>query len=127
MEFLETEYQRQQELAKENVNAQKTLQQSKSDFLSISAKVNGLKKKLEMINIPFASLEKGDIHSTINIYAPISGYVTKILVSIGAYVNPSDQMFEIVDTKHLHAELEVFEQDVPKLKSRPASTLYTRQ
>lgn len=116
MEFLETEYQRQQELAKENVNAQKTLQQAKSDFQSISAKVNGLKKKLELINVPFTSLEKGDIHSTINIYAPTSGYVTKILVSIGAYVNPSDQMFEIVDTKHLHAELEVFEQDVPKLK-----------
>lgn len=116
MEFLQTEYERQQELARENVNAQKTLQQSKSDFQSISAKVNGLKKKLELINIPFASLDKGDIQGTIKLYAPISGYVTKIMVSIGAFVNPSDKMFEIVDTKHLHAELAVFEQDVPKLK-----------
>jgi len=31
-------------------------------------------------------------------------------------VNPTDVMFEIVDTDHLHVELSVFEQDIPKVK-----------
>jgi cobalt-zinc-cadmium efflux system membrane fusion protein len=37
-------------------------------------------------------------------------------VNIGKYVNPTDVLFEIVDTEHLHAELTVFEKDVPKIK-----------
>jgi cobalt-zinc-cadmium efflux system membrane fusion protein len=37
-------------------------------------------------------------------------------VNIGKFVNPSDVLFEIVDTEHLHAELIVFEKDVLKIK-----------
>ena len=47
------------------------------------------------------------IRSAINIYAPISGYVTEVNANIGKYTN-TDMLFEIVDTKHLHAELTVF-------------------
>ena len=32
------------------------------------------------------------------------------------FINPTDVMFKIVDTEHLHAELTVFEKDIPKLK-----------
>jgi len=32
------------------------------------------------------------------------------------FVNTTDVLFKIVDTKHLHAELTVFEKDVPKIK-----------
>jgi cobalt-zinc-cadmium efflux system membrane fusion protein len=58
LEFLGLEYSRQQELAKENVNAVKTLQQSKSNFLSTQAKVEGLKAKLKLINIDPVDIEK---------------------------------------------------------------------
>ncbi len=61
-------------------------------------------------------LEKGEIQPTVNLYAPISGYVTEVNVNLGKYVSPTDVMFEIVDTEHLHAELTVFERDVPRLK-----------
>jgi len=50
------------------------------------------------------------------VYSPINGYVTEVNVNIGKFVNPTDVLFEIVDTEHLHAELTVFEKDVPKLK-----------
>lgn len=115
-EFAKADYERQQELAKENVNAQKTLQQAKTNYASWQAKANGLREKLKMININLAALEEGNITSTINLYAPITGYVTQVNVNIGKFVNPSDILFEIVDTGHLHAELTVFEKDVPKLK-----------
>lgn len=115
-EFMTTDYERQQELAKENVNAQKTLQKAKSNYQSWQAKMNGLRVKLKMININLAALETGNISSTGNIYAPISGYVTAVNVNIGKFVNPSDVLFEIVDTEHLHAELIVFEKDVLKIK-----------
>ena len=116
LEFLEMEYQRQQELAKENVNSQKTLQQSKSQFMSMESRIKGLEKKLALINIDPATLQNSNIRSEINIYSPITGFVTEMNVNIGAYVNPNDVMFKIVDTDHLHAELTIFERDVQRIK-----------
>lgn len=116
LDFYSSEYDRQQELAKENINAAKTLQQAQSNYLGTKAKVEGLKSKLKLININAAELEKGNIRNTVNIYAPIDGYVTQVHVNVGMYVNPTDVLFKIVDTKHLHAEVIVFEKDVLKIK-----------
>lgn len=115
-EFSRADYERQQSLARENVNSEKTLQQSKANFLSWQAKYSGLKEKLDVLNINTASVEEGKIRSTINLYSPIAGYVTEVNVNIGKFVDPTDVLFEIVDTEHLHAELIVFEKDVRKLK-----------
>jgi len=115
LEFLALEYKRQQELSVENVNAVKTLQQSKSNYQSMKAKVEGLKAKLRLISINPADLESGEIKSTISISSPINGFVSQVHVNIGMYVNPIDVMFKIVDTDHLHAEAQVFEKDISKL------------
>ncbi len=116
LDFLQLEYQRQEELAKENVNAAKTLQQSRSNYFGTKAKVLGLLAKLKFINIDPAELEKGVIRSTINLYSPISGYVTQVNINVGMHVNAADVMFRIIDNTHLHAEAQVFEKDITKLK-----------
>lgn len=116
LDYLELEYKRQQELSKDNVNSQKTLQQAKSQYESMLAKNAGLKAKLMMLGINGDKLTSQTIQNTISINSPISGYVTHVNVNIGMYVNPTDVMFKIVDTEHLHAELTVFEKDVPKIK-----------
>lgn len=116
VEFLETEFQRQQELAKENVNAQKTLQKSRADLNSMKAKNNGLRAKLAMLNIDSDKLGPGAIRSTIDLRSPIDGYVTQVNSTIGSFVNPTDVIFRIVDTDHLHAELTAFERDISKIK-----------
>jgi len=115
-EFATADYNRQQDLAKENVNAQKTLQQSKTTYISWQSKLASLKEKLKVLRIDASTLEGGTMTSTINLYSPIDGYVTEVNVNIGKFVNPTDILFQIVDTEHLHAELTVFEKDVPKLK-----------
>jgi membrane fusion protein, heavy metal efflux system len=115
LEFSEAEYNRQQELAKENVNALKSLQQSKANYLSTKASVKGLAARLAMINISTKSLEAGDIQPAIKLYSPIQGYVTIVNVNIGQYVNATDVMFKIVNIEHLHAELQVYEKDINKL------------
>lgn len=113
--FLGEEYIRQQELAKDNVNSTKILQQAKSVYLSTKAKKEGLEAKLKLIHINPQSLENGSIQNEISIPSPIDGFVTEVHVNLGSYVNPTDVMFEIIDTEHLHAEAEVFEKDVLKL------------
>lgn len=115
-EVAKTEYERQQDLSQQNINSAKVLQQAKANFTSWQAKYNGLGEKLKVLNINPASIEDGNLKSSINLYSPISGYVTQVNVNIGKYVNPTDVLFEIVDTEHLHAELIVFEKDVRKLR-----------
>ncbi len=116
LEYLELEYKRQQELSKDNVNSQKTLQQAKSQYEGMLAKNSGLKSKLMMLGINGEKLTSQTMQNSITISSPISGYVTSVNVNIGMYVNPTDVMFKIVDTEHLHAELTVFEKDIQKIK-----------
>lgn len=116
LEYAKADYERQEELAKENINALKTLQQAKSTYQILTARVNGLKEKMKVSGIKLASVESGTIQSAISIYSPISGFVTEINANIGKFIKATDVLFEIVDTEHLHAELTVFEKDVPKLQ-----------
>ncbi|MBS1682298.1 MAG: efflux RND transporter periplasmic adaptor subunit [Bacteroidetes bacterium] len=116
LEFLESEYQRQLDLSKESVNALKSLQLAKANYFATKAKLQGLSAKLKLININPSEIENGEIKSTISIPSPISGFVSQVKVNIGLHVNPTDVMFRIVDTEHVHAEAQVFEKDIPKLK-----------
>jgi membrane fusion protein, heavy metal efflux system len=115
LQLAESEYNRQIELSKENVNAQKSLQQAKAQFESSRAMVQGLSAKLSLLNINVESLNAG-IQKSIRLFSPISGYVTDVNINIGKYVTPSDVMIRIVNTEHLHAELQVFEKDITKVK-----------
>lgn len=114
--FMEKEYARQQELNKESVSAIKTLQKTESEYQSLKSNIQGLEQKLSMLNISPQKIERDGISKTIFLTSPINGYVTKVNVNIGKFVNAFDVMFEIVDTRHLHAELTVFEKDIPFLK-----------
>jgi membrane fusion protein, heavy metal efflux system len=116
LEVSQLDYDRQQQLARENVNSQKVLQQAKATHLTWKAKFTALREKIRVLNLNAEEIERGNIRSTINLFSPIDGYVTQVNVNIGKFVNPADVIFKIVDTEHLHAELIVFEKDVPKLR-----------
>jgi cobalt-zinc-cadmium efflux system membrane fusion protein len=113
--YLEQEFQRQEKLAAENVNAQKTLQKSLADLESMKARKSGLGAKLQMLGMNPEQLKPEEIRSTIELRSTINGYVTRVNAAVGAFVGPTDVMFTIVDTEHLHAELTCFERDIPRI------------
>ena len=114
--YLSREFDRQKELSAENVTSKKTFQKTEADHRSLEIRLEALKQKLLLMNISVAQLEKGTILRSIPVITPISGYVTKVNTNTGKFVSPNEAMFEIVDTEHLHAELTVFEKDIPRLK-----------
>jgi len=116
LELADSEYKRQQTLAAQNVNSDKIVQQAKSQYQIALARLNALSQRLRLINIEPDHLRPGTIRSRVNIYSPIDGYVTKVNVNIGKFVNPNDVMFEIVDNANLHVELKVFERDAARIK-----------
>lgn len=116
LEYAEQEYKRQSELSRENINAQKILQQAASEVKVQKARLAGLRERILIAGISLKTLEKGTIVNNASIISPINGSVTTVNVNLGKYVNPTDVMFEIVDTHHLHVELSIFEQDIPKIR-----------
>lgn len=116
LKFLELEYKRQEELSNENVASKKIFQQISSDFHSLQANIRGQEEELKILNINPNKLTQATITSVVSIYAPMNGYVTTVNINLGKYVTPQDVICEIVNTEHLHAELTVFEKDIPKIK-----------
>jgi len=117
LELADAEYKRQLELAKQHINAQKIVQQAKSQYQTMLSRTSALRERLKLININANTLDAGNIRSTMNIYAPINGYVTKMNINTGKFVAPNDAMMEIVNNVDLHVELKVFEKDISKVKA----------
>ncbi len=114
--YLKSEYDRQKTLVEEQISSQKNFLKAESNYKSALAIYNGLKKKLQMLNINISAVEAGNITSEITLYAPIHGSVTKMNISKGTYVSPADEIMEIINTDHIHLELAVFEKDILKIK-----------
>lgn len=116
LNYLTSEYDRQKVLFAENISSEKSFLNAENNLKITRAKYNGLRKKLEMLNISPEKVENGNISSVVTIYAPINGSITAIHVSTGTYVSPSNAIMEIVNTDQIHLELKVFEKDILKLK-----------
>jgi len=116
LNYLKSEFNRQKTLFDEQITSEKNYLKAESTYKSNLAHYNGLRKKLQMMHISPQRVEQGTISSSINLYAPIDGFVTKVNVSNGTYVSPSDVILEIVDTHHVHLELSVFEKDIMAIK-----------
>lgn len=116
LNYLKSEYERQKTLFEENITSKKNYLKAESQYKSNLAHYNGLKQKLRMLNLNPKRVEQGKISSTISLFAPINGFVTKVNVSNGSYVDASSEIVEIVDTDHIHLELSVFEKDILNIK-----------
>ncbi len=124
VDFLETEYKRQEILQKDNINATKTYQQVMAEYYALRGRVAGLEQRLRMLGMRPADVLKSLVSSTYTLTAPMDGYVTKVLTHRGKFNAPQDIICEIVNTDHLHAELMVFEKDVVRL--RPHQQVHVR-
>lgn len=116
LNYLKNEYNRQKNLYNENITSEKNYLKAESTFKSSLAIFNGLRKKLQMMNMDPARVEQGQLSSSFNLYAPIDGYITKVNVSNGMFVSSANELVEIINTDHIHLELNVFEKDILKVK-----------
>ncbi len=116
MEFLKQEYERQKLLRDSNAVSKKTFLKAEVEYKTAVSIFEGLKSKLNLLGGNFEQLGQGKIEPHFVLRAPISGSVNKMNTMIGKHVDPSEEIFEIVNTEHVHLELSVFEQDVSKVK-----------
>ncbi len=116
MDFLQADQQRQKELSEQDAASKKTYQQALADYRTQQVLIKSLEEKLRIVGIDPEKLNVNNITRTINLRSPINGFVTKVNVNIGKYVNPADVLFELVDPDDIHAALTVYEKDIMHIK-----------
>ncbi len=102
------EYQRQKKLFEENAVSEKKFRQTEAEYETILTEFKALEQKLIMIGISPNQLTPEKISSTIELKAPISGYVDEINVTAGQYVEPKDILFEIIKPGNYTIMLNVY-------------------
>ena len=123
LQFLEQDFQRQQKLYDEEVGSGKTLQQTQASFNSASSIVKSLTLQLRQLGMKPERIQKGEFYEHVPIVSPIDGSIVSVEVKTGQYVQPEREIFEIINTDHIHADLMVFERDVYKIKEGQLVTI----
>ena len=116
LHYLQSDYERQKNLVKDSVTSRKNFLKVESDFLSTQVKVESIGKKLMLMNISPSNLTFETIRSSISIPSPINGYITKININLGEFLNPAETAISLVNTDHLHLEINIFEKDLSNVK-----------
>ncbi len=114
--YLKSEFERQKTLYSEKITSEKNYLKAASNYKRKKATLNGLRKKLKMLNINLSNVEQGNMTSTITLYSSINGSISKINVNKGTHISPADEIMEIINIDHIHIELKVFEKDAMKIK-----------
>ena len=116
LNYLQKELERQQGLVNANAGILKNVQKLESEVQLKNATLKGVAKQLFFWGIKAESLTAEKIIDKISILSPMSGYITTVNIHDGMYVEPQDELLEIVSDKHLHLELDVFEKDLAQVK-----------
>ena len=115
LKFAESEYNRQKELNQSKASSDKVFQQTEMEYTNQKIAMSALAEKLKLINIQPETLNESNLSRSVNLYSTIDGFVSKVNVNIGKYVNPSDILFELINPDDIHLNLKVFEKDLSKL------------
>lgn len=111
----ESDYRRQKGLMDEKAGSEKIFDKAKAEYHMLKVMEQSLGQKLRLIHINPETVTDNTITRSISIPAPFTGFVTKVMVNVGRYVNPADILLEMVDPKDLHLALKVFEKDLMSL------------
>ena len=116
LDYLRQEYERQKLLNENQVNAGKVFEQAATDYKSQQVLLKGFSEKLQLVGIDPSHLDESNLSRSVAIRSPINGYVSRVNVNIGKYVNPTDVLFELINPDDMHGALTVFERDISKVR-----------
>ena len=110
------EYDRQQTLFNANAGTSKSFQLAEGEMKIQSVAVKSLSEKLKLIGIDPNALNETNISGQAMVRSTINGYVSKVNVNTGKYVQATETMFELIDPDDIHAAMTIFEKDLAYIK-----------
>lgn len=123
--YAEKEFIRQKELNQNQASSDKVMQQTESEYNNLRIILRGLAEKLSILSIDAKALTEKNLSKNASLFSPISGFVSKVNVNIGRYVNPTDVLFELVNPSDIHLNMNVYEKDLSNLEIGQRVFAYT--
>lgn len=126
LEFLETgnnlvllkeDLDRQEALAEENAISRKSLMRARTSYENTLARHTSFGEQLKLIGFNPANINVNNLQSRINVYAPISGYISNHDIKIGGLMHEGDPIVELVDIARLNLHLVVYGKDISRVQS----------
>ncbi len=116
LQFLEKEYKRQTRLLQEKIGSGKEQERISADYHAMQGTVNGLQSQLKLTGLNPEQVLKGPVLEQVPLPSPINGFVHEVQVKTGQYVSPETNLFEVINTDEIYAELMIFEKDLAQVK-----------
>ncbi|MCF8362529.1 MAG: efflux RND transporter periplasmic adaptor subunit [Prolixibacteraceae bacterium] len=114
-DYAQTELDRISKLVDDQITAQKELTNAKNIFKIAKAEKKSLEAILNLMHLDPTRVEQGNISAQYKVPAPIGGYLSKLNIDNGQYIEPQNNAAIIVDNKKLQLVLNVFEKDIRNL------------
>ena len=121
---LQSDYERQKVLYREQVASQRTYLEAESLYRSALAKWQGLKMQLEMLGVDPDKAAMVRFSPSVFIYAPVDGNVTELNIINGMYIHPGTEFLQIADPEEVYADLNVYEEDFSGLQKGQQVVVY---
>lgn len=116
LEYLEAEYQRQQNLSREAAASQKKFQQAKADYLSMKSRLQASAVQLRLLGVDVETLSGGGIRPYIEVKSPVSGYISNVQANLGKYLNVGEPLCDVIDKSRTMLRLVAYEKDIEGMK-----------
>jgi len=110
------DYDRKKMLLVNEITSKKSFQIAEGTYKSAKSLVESYSSQLAMIGLNSETVLKNGIQEYIYVKTPIEGYVVGTNLNQGKFLSTNSEMMEIIDTDHMHAELNVFGADITKIK-----------
>ncbi len=116
LKVAEQEFKRKEMLFKNDIASKKSYELAESSYQSAKSLVQNYSSQLKMAGLSPQKIREEGIQQYVYVKSPISGYIVKNSLNKGKFLNANDEMMEIIDNNHMHAELKVFSTDISRLK-----------
>lgn len=113
---IKAEFERTKILKEQHATSDKQFNEIESNFNQIELKLISLESELAMLGIKAKQLKPTDINPIIKVLAPVDGFISKVFISKGEYVNPDRPMLELIDPSDIHIAMNILESDLGKLE-----------
>jgi len=119
LDYAKQELDRQKRIS--DLTSQKTLAELEANYKRALTNVRSIEQRLSSYKINKNRLDNiledttASVQRYYNIVAPIGGNVVQRTISVGQFVEPSTEMFHIVNTSSVIVDLNIFEKDLSKI------------
>lgn len=114
--FMQKELERQEQLVLNEAASLKRVEEVKRDLDLLEASGKALESRLRLLSINPEQVRQGRITDEVTIHSPSDGSITRIAYNAGRLVLEDDFLLEIVDKKHLHLAMDIYEDQGEMLK-----------